>query len=401
MNNSHGLIRGYSDAGFRFCLSFALLLWVMGLSLGLLQPVSSQSGSNFSLRFYGNGDNGIDRVEIPIDNPAVPADIGATDFTLEWWMKAQLSENSSAGAQCGQEAGWIYGNILFDRDIFDSGDYGDFGVSVTQGKIAFGVSRGTSGNTICGTINIADGVWHHVALTRSQANGTLRIYVDGRLDAQGSGPTGDVSYRDGRSTNYPKDPYLVIGAEKHDNNPDDFPSFSGWVDEVRLSKVIRYTSDFTLPTGPFVPDANTVALYHFDEGPAGPCSGKILDSSGATGGPSEGACKFGGNPAGPVYSSDTPFNMDQGTLFPNPSSTLSPTRTRTPTLTGTLSSTRTPTNTPTQIIPPPPAGDERIFIPLLLRSMDLIMIGLLILALGSLIFFSVRRWVSQHGAGNR
>ena len=101
----------------------SLLIWViMGIMPAGLQPAYSQAGSNLSLRLFGNGTGFIDRVEITID-PQVPADIGATNFTLEWWMKASLAENSSPGASCGSEAGWISGNILLDRDIFGPGDY--------------------------------------------------------------------------------------------------------------------------------------------------------------------------------------------------------------------------------------------------------------------------------------
>ena len=166
-------------------------------------------------------------------------------------MKASLAENSSPGASCGSEAGWITGNILLDRDIFGRGDYGDWGVSVTNGRIAFGVSQGSNGNTICGSRTVANGAWHHVAVTRNQSSGQLRIFVDGVLDVEGSGPTGDVSYRDGRSTSNPKDRLLVIGAEKHDFNTNQFPSYSGLFDELRISNSIRYTSNFTPPTAPF------------------------------------------------------------------------------------------------------------------------------------------------------
>lgn len=41
--------------------------------------------------------------------------------------------------------------------------------------------------------------------------------------------------------------------------------FQGLIDEVRLSNSIRYTADFTPPKTCFTPDANTMALYHFDE----------------------------------------------------------------------------------------------------------------------------------------
>ena len=42
--------------------------------------------------------------------------------------------------------------------------------------------------------------------------------------------------------------------------------FPGLLDEVRISNIVRYTATFTPQTIPFTPDANTVALYHLDEG---------------------------------------------------------------------------------------------------------------------------------------
>jgi hypothetical protein len=269
----------------------------------------SSGGGGFALRFYGHGVAApdLDRVKIGID-PQVPADVGG-DFTLEFWMKADLGANAGT-ATCNQNDGWITGNILFDRDIFGGGDYGDYGLSLSNGRIAFGIHNGSTGTTRCGATNVADGVWHHIAVTRQQSTGQLRIYVDGQLDnAQTGGPTGEVSYRDGRATSYPNsDPYLVIGAEKHDAGAA-YPSYSGWLDEVRLSNTLRYTSNFTRPSAPFTSDASTLALYHFDEGPVGACTGTVLDSSGAAGGPSNGVCRYGGTaPAGPVYVADTPFN---------------------------------------------------------------------------------------------
>jgi len=74
-----------------------------------------------------------------------------------------------------------------------------------------------------------------------------------------------------------------------------------------LSVVVRYTGTFAPPAGPFASDASTVALYHFDEGPVGPCTGTVLDASGAPGGPSDGTCsQGGGGTPGPRYSTDVP-----------------------------------------------------------------------------------------------
>ena len=193
----------------------------LAVGIGLLAPGPALATS---LRFFGNGVDDIDRVKIRIDAPARPADVGSTDFTLEWWMRALPGENASDAVGCDANDGWIHGNIIFDRDVYFDGDHGDFGVSLTDGRIAFGVGAGASGNTICGVTDVADGAWHHVAVTRRFSDGRLRIYVDGVLDAEG--PAGDVgnnrnvSYRDNRPTSYPNsDPFLVIGAEKHDAGP--------------------------------------------------------------------------------------------------------------------------------------------------------------------------------------
>jgi hypothetical protein len=289
---------------------------------GSALPVQAQSArvapplGARSLRFFGNGVNDIDRVKIRIDDPAnslpgPPADIGATDFTLEFWMKGRASENPTAPVAGGANIDWIYGNILIDRDRYNQDR--KFGLSIAGGRVVFGVSGdGTGDWTIVGASDVLDELWHHVAVQRRRSDGRLELFVDGALEALASGaqgPDGDVSYPDsgvpgnfcgGPCTN--SDPFLVLGAEKHDAGPS-YPAFSGWLDELRLSTTLRYTANFTPARAPFVSDAATAALYHFDEG-----RGNVVhDSSGAAGGPSHGERRVGGSPVGPRWSLDTPF----------------------------------------------------------------------------------------------
>jgi hypothetical protein len=241
----------------------------------------------------------VDRVKIPL-NGGTKANIGAGDFTVEVWLLGSLGDNG-AGNSCGTgEAAWISGNIFIDRDVYGGGDLGDYGLSLYDGRVAFGATRDDSGSTICGTANVLDGAWHHIAVTRRASDGRLQLYVDGQLDAQAatSGATGDMSYRVGRGTRYPDDPYLVLAAEKHDAGSG-FPSFNGYLDELRLSTTLRYDGAFNRPTGPFAADADTAALYHFDEG-----TGTTL---GDTIGTSNGQLNVGGNDNGPQWVTDAPF----------------------------------------------------------------------------------------------
>ncbi len=274
--------------------------------------VAATGHAGTSLRFFGNGTGDIDRVKIRIDDPAnslpgPPADVGATDFTIEFWLKGGAADNTAGAVTCGANVNCIYGNIVLDRDRYNQDR--KFGLSLANGRVVFGVSGdGTGDLTICGTSSVLDNAWHHVAVQRRRSDGYLWLFVDGVLEAEGDGPDGDVSYPDdGVPGNYcggpctASDPFLVLGAEKHDAGTA-YPSFNGYLDELRLSTVLRYTTSFTRPSQPFLTDANTAALYHFDEG-----SGTTVhDSSGAPGGPSHGEVRVGGSPAGPQWASDEP-----------------------------------------------------------------------------------------------
>jgi hypothetical protein len=211
-------------------------------------------------------------------------------------MKAD-SGNNGAACSTGNDD-WIYGNIMFDRDVFGDGDYGDYGVALMQGKIGFGVNNGTSGIVLCSSVTVSTGTWYHVAVTRA-SGGQMCMYIDGTQRGCANGPSGNIAYNEGRSTGYPaSDPYLFIGAEKHDAGSS-FPSYHGYIDEVRLSNSVRYSSSFTKPSAEFSADSNTVALWHFNEG-----SGtSAADAKGTT----PATLLVGGSPSGPLWVAGAPF----------------------------------------------------------------------------------------------
>lgn len=316
--------------------------------------------ANYALWFNGSALANVGRVQIPIDTGARGADVGATDFTLELWLRANASDNMAfdatrtAGNTCGVSDGWIHGSVIVDRDIVGAAQNGDYGLALLGGRPAFGINNGLTGTTLCGITSVTDGQWHHVAVTRRRSDGWLRIWVDGRLDAEMDGPDGDVSYLDGRAGTA-IDPYLVIGGRKIDSDPALKPSFKGWVDELRLSNTVRYSATFQ-PAGRLVLDNAVVAHYRFDEASgAGTCTGSVGDAFPASPAAS-GVCLNGGNPTAPLWAvNDNPILVQR---MPLPvilvSLYIPPTPTPTPTATATATATATPTSTPTSTVTPTP-----------------------------------------------
>ena len=96
--------------------------------------------------------------------------------------------------------------------------------------------------TVSGTLN----TWRHVAVVRY--NGTTKLYVDGTA----VGTPWTTNNNIATST-------LTIGS--YYNNT---AYFVGYIDEVRVSNVARYTGNFTAPTVAFTDDADTVLLVHAD-----------------------------------------------------------------------------------------------------------------------------------------
>ena len=92
------------------------------------------------------------------------------------------------------------------------------------------------------------GVWTHLAMVRY--NGNWSLYLNGKSISTGLTNQDPIT----PSTDF------YVGAANHAG------AFNGTIDEVRISNVPRYTSNFTPPSAPFTTDANTIALYHLDEG---------------------------------------------------------------------------------------------------------------------------------------
>jgi hypothetical protein len=131
-----------------------------------------------------------------------------------------------------------------------------------DGKPAFSVRVGGKYATARATEPVLKaGVWHHMAGVFDGAE--VRLYVDGKLIARAAG-AGRVDLNE-----LP----LYVGADTDAKGlPVSF--FDGDVDEIRLSKGVRYAGETIRAVARFEPDDETLLLLHLDTdaGPAAPDS---------------------------------------------------------------------------------------------------------------------------------
>lgn len=138
----------------------------------------------------GNGDNGT--VNGASWNPAgkvdgclsfdgtddyvqVNCDI-SNDFSIAFWV--QTTATGGAGT-------WRQGEGLVDGSVGAGAN--DFGTALLGNQFAFGT--GDPDTTLTSTGPINDGQWHYCVATRVQSTGAMQVYVDGSLQASGTGTT--------------------------------------------------------------------------------------------------------------------------------------------------------------------------------------------------------------------
>src|ERR1043166_5678318 len=90
------------------------------------------------------------------------------DFTIGFWMKTTQTG--------GSESQWWQGLGLVDSEV--PGVANDFGISLANGKVVFGVGNpDVSINSNSTLVN--NGLWHYITATRNKITGALVLYVDG------------------------------------------------------------------------------------------------------------------------------------------------------------------------------------------------------------------------------
>lgn len=155
---------------------------------------------------------------------------GSGNFTIEMFIKKNVDDASLY--LCGQgDAAASLGDLAW---------FINFNANNTiRGEMLSSTTEypATSTGTITGTS------WHHIALVRN--GNTMTLYLDGVADG-----TADVTGV--TMVNSASKP--TIGRQGEYAS---VPYFNGWIDEVRISNVARYTGNFTPPTVAFGTVAST------------------------------------------------------------------------------------------------------------------------------------------------
>jgi hypothetical protein len=161
-------------------------------------------------------------------------------FTIEYWVKT--TQSSLTGSQ------WYQGNGIVDAEV--GGATSDFGTSMLNGKLAFGV--GLPDVTIQSTTSINTGNWVHVAATWDGSTGAMKIYINGVLEASTTGATG----------NRAAPPSIRIGSIQTG-----IQYFNGTIDELRIWNVVRSQSDIQSNMNSEIGTSSSlVEYYRFNQG---------------------------------------------------------------------------------------------------------------------------------------
>lgn len=158
--------------------------------------------------------------------------IGTGDFTVEAFVKLNAS-TGDAPTLFDYYGGFTGSNALGFSLSFS---FGTPGIHLLRGG-------GAASNTFSST-NLFDGLWHHVALSRT--SGVTKAFVDGTQ--VGSNLTDTTNYN-ANGTAYP---ISVGGGPRNDLN------MNGWIDEFRFTVGVgRYTSNFTPTSTAFGTNASS------------------------------------------------------------------------------------------------------------------------------------------------
>ena len=204
--------------------------WIHGNTATLVNGVTwlngggvTQTASDDAIRFDGSNDY--------MKLPRLVQD----DFSIAFYIKT--TQYGSSGTQ------WFNGKGIIDAEV--GGVTNDFGISLVNSKICFGV--GNPDRSIFSTSTINDGQWHFIVATRNGNNGEIALYVDSFKEASTFGNTNDL--------NAPAE--LHVGKILAGGN-----YFAGTLDEIAIfEKTLSPQEVYTMYNQAFIPASRTIEPF--------------------------------------------------------------------------------------------------------------------------------------------
>jgi hypothetical protein len=182
------------------------------------------------------GLNGVDDVAVFDESNSSPeTTLDVTTFTIEAWIYPLASQEMLVVADSAYY-------LMVKPDPLRV----EFAAMTTTGFPAFQSFAGTSSP-------LQLNQWNHVAGIADNSTQIIHVAVNGELsDPLVMGGSIDASFYQ-----------LFSVGNSYPSSLGDYP-FIGRIDEVRLSSAIRYDDDYP-PLSLFIPDSDTLGLWHFDE----------------------------------------------------------------------------------------------------------------------------------------
>ena len=164
----------------------------------------------------------------------IPADGLTDEFTIEFWIypKNTLNENNAKllSTHSYNVTGGISveskGNSTTNYNFYYTGHWND------SERINFSITMGK---------------WTHLAFV--QKNRTMTVYVGGKKQPVVKSQYEDLNFSE-----------ILLGAGKTEE-ADSQKYYNGYMDDIRISNIARYTEDFTVPSEPFSPQ-----IIYFEQG---------------------------------------------------------------------------------------------------------------------------------------
>lgn len=201
--------------------------------------------------------NGLASSYVSIDSPQF--NLSNDDFTIEFWVR--VPTNTQTGGILNKIGSSVWGGHLGYSIVFNNGK-----IYFIQGLVTpFNYSPLGAVATVGNTNTISANTWTHIAFSR--LNGVLRTYQDGVKITENSTstfPDSTQALQIGKAY-YGDDGFGNNSGQWYDvwNNSNGI--LNGYLDEIRFSRIARYTGNtFTPATSAFTYDSFTTLLIHSD-----------------------------------------------------------------------------------------------------------------------------------------